>query len=66
LTEGLDRARESLNHAATQRDRYVIGTSVSRRVATAAANAVCLLSNGLIYHSFLAITPHLYTKFIIE
>ncbi|EAY82701.1 hypothetical protein OsI_37917 [Oryza sativa Indica Group] len=39
LTEGLDRARESLNHAATQRDRYVIGTSVSRRVATAAANA---------------------------
>uniref|UniRef100_A0A0E0FAR5 Exocyst complex component Sec10 n=1 Tax=Oryza meridionalis TaxID=40149 RepID=A0A0E0FAR5_9ORYZ len=39
LTEGLDRARESLNDAATQRDRYVIGTSVSRRVATAAANA---------------------------
>ncbi|KAF0888670.1 hypothetical protein E2562_016471 [Oryza meyeriana var. granulata] len=39
LTEGLDRARDSLNEAAAQRDRYVIGTSVSRRVAAAAANA---------------------------
>uniref|UniRef100_A0A804N456 Exocyst complex component 5 n=3 Tax=Zea mays TaxID=4577 RepID=A0A804N456_MAIZE len=39
LTEGLDRARESLNEAAALRDRYVIGTSVSRRVAAAAASA---------------------------
>jgi len=39
LTEGLDRARESLNEAATMRDRYVIGSSVSRRVAAAAASA---------------------------
>ncbi|KAL6641693.1 hypothetical protein ACP70R_019874 [Stipagrostis hirtigluma subsp. patula] len=39
LTEGLDRARESLNEAAALRDRFVIGTSVSRRVAAAAASA---------------------------
>lgn len=39
LTEGLDRARESLNEAAAMRDRFVIGTSVSRRVAAAAASA---------------------------
>ncbi|XP_066354222.1 exocyst complex component 5 [Miscanthus floridulus] len=39
LTEGLDRARESLNEAQALRDRYVIGTSVSRRVAAAAASA---------------------------
>jgi hypothetical protein len=39
LTEGLDRARESLNEAAAMRDRYVIGSSVSRRVAAAAASA---------------------------
>ncbi|EES16946.1 hypothetical protein BDA96_08G092200 [Sorghum bicolor] len=39
LTEGLDRARESLNEAAALRDKYVIGTSVSRRVAAAAASA---------------------------
>lgn len=44
LTEGLDRARESLNEAAALRDRYVIGTSVSRRVAAAAASAVSFLS----------------------
>ncbi|KAJ1695352.1 hypothetical protein LUZ63_012050 [Rhynchospora breviuscula] len=37
LTEGLERARESLNEAAAMRDRFVIGTSVSRRVAAAAA-----------------------------
>ncbi|XP_078179425.1 exocyst complex component sec10 isoform X1 [Carex rostrata] len=37
LTEGLERARESLNEAAALRDRFVIGTSVSRRVAAAAA-----------------------------
>ncbi|XP_008807526.1 exocyst complex component 5 [Phoenix dactylifera] len=39
LTEGLERARESLNEAAALRDRFVIGTSVSRRVAAAAASA---------------------------
>ncbi|CAN6330905.1 unnamed protein product [Urochloa humidicola] len=39
LTEGLDRARDSLNEAAVMRDRYVIGSSVSRRVAAAAATA---------------------------
>ena len=42
LTEGLERARESLNEAAAMRDRYVIGSSVSRRVAAAAASAVSL------------------------
>ncbi|KAM0837150.1 hypothetical protein ACQ4PT_061854 [Festuca glaucescens] len=39
LTEGLDRARESLNEAAVMRDKYGIGTSVSRRLAAAAASA---------------------------
>ncbi|ONK57962.1 uncharacterized protein A4U43_C09F6210 [Asparagus officinalis] len=39
LTEGLERARESLNEAAALRDRFMIGTSVSRRVAAAAASA---------------------------
>ncbi|URE30148.1 Exocyst complex component Sec10 [Musa troglodytarum] len=39
LTEGLERARESLNEAAALRDRFVIGASVSRRVAAAAASA---------------------------
>lgn len=39
LTEGLERARESLNEAASLRDRFMIGTSVSRRVAAAAASA---------------------------
>ncbi|XP_042394819.1 exocyst complex component 5-like [Zingiber officinale] len=39
LTEGLERARESLNEAASLRDRFVIGASVSRRVAAAAASA---------------------------
>ncbi|RRT60833.1 hypothetical protein B296_00029325 [Ensete ventricosum] len=42
LTEGLERARESLNEAAALRDRFVIGASVSRRVAAAAASAVWL------------------------
>ena len=41
LTEGLERARESLNDAAALRERFMIGTSVSRRVAAAAASAVC-------------------------
>ncbi|XP_020571289.1 exocyst complex component 5 [Phalaenopsis equestris] len=39
LTEGLERARESLNEAAALRDRFIIGASVSRRVAAAAASA---------------------------
>ncbi|KAJ6835651.1 exocyst complex component 5-like [Iris pallida] len=39
LTEGLERAREGLNEAAALRDRFMIGTSVSRRVAAAAASA---------------------------
>ncbi|KAF8725448.1 hypothetical protein HU200_019970 [Digitaria exilis] len=39
LTEGIDRARDSLNEAANMRERYSIGSSVSRRVAQAAANA---------------------------
>lgn len=40
ITEGLDRARDSLTEAAALRERFVIGTSVSRRVAAAAASAV--------------------------
>jgi len=54
LTEGLDRARESLNEAQALRDRYVIGTSVSRRVAAAAASAVSFLSFSSVYYSYLA------------
>jgi len=54
LTEGLDRARESLNEAAAMRDRYVIGSSVSRRVAAAAASAVSL-SFSSVCGSFLAV-----------
>lgn len=40
ITEGLERARESLTEAAALRERFVLGTSVSRRVAAAAASAV--------------------------
>jgi len=40
-TEGLERTREALNDAAALRERFVIGSSVSRRVAAAAASAVC-------------------------
>ncbi|XP_068667881.1 exocyst complex component SEC10b-like [Aristolochia californica] len=39
ITDGLERARESLNEAASLRERFVIGASVSRRVAAAAASA---------------------------
>ncbi|XP_027080893.1 exocyst complex component SEC10b-like [Coffea arabica] len=39
ITEGLERARDSLTEAAALRERFVIGTSVSRRVAAAAASA---------------------------
>ncbi|KAL2490840.1 Exocyst complex component SEC10 [Abeliophyllum distichum] len=44
ITEGLERARDSLTEAAALRERFVLGTSVSRRVAAAAASAV------IIYH----------------
>lgn len=43
ITEGLDRARDSLTEAAALRERFVLGTSVSRRVAAAAASAVSIL-----------------------
>ncbi|KAF9594498.1 hypothetical protein IFM89_031616 [Coptis chinensis] len=39
ITEGLERARDSLNEAAALRERFVLGTIVSRRVAAAAASA---------------------------
>nr|GLL20332.1 exocyst complex component SEC10 [Ipomoea trifida] len=39
VTEGLERARDSLTEAAALRERFVLGTSVSRRVAAAAASA---------------------------
>ncbi|XP_010261379.1 PREDICTED: exocyst complex component SEC10-like [Nelumbo nucifera] len=39
ITDGLERARESLNEAAALRERFVLGTIVSRRVAAAAASA---------------------------
>lgn len=44
ITEGLERARDSLTEAAVLRERFVLGTSVSRRVAAAAASAVITLS----------------------
>ncbi|KAK4804121.1 hypothetical protein SAY86_003938 [Trapa natans] len=39
ITEGLDRARDSLTEAAALREKFVLGTSMSRRVAAAAASA---------------------------
>ncbi|XP_022738905.1 exocyst complex component SEC10b-like isoform X2 [Durio zibethinus] len=39
ITDGLERARDSLTEAAGLRERFVLGTSVSRRVAAAAASA---------------------------
>uniref|UniRef100_A0A1D1YYH3 Exocyst complex component 5 n=1 Tax=Anthurium amnicola TaxID=1678845 RepID=A0A1D1YYH3_9ARAE len=39
LTEGLERVRESLSEAATLRERFVLGSNISRRVAAAAASA---------------------------
>ncbi|KZV56979.1 hypothetical protein F511_27937 [Dorcoceras hygrometricum] len=39
ITDGLERARDSLTEAASLRERFVLGTSVSRRVAAAAASA---------------------------
>lgn len=40
ITEGLERARDSLTEAAALREKFLLGTSVSRRVAAAAASAV--------------------------
>ncbi|KAH9626737.1 hypothetical protein KSS87_022051 [Heliosperma pusillum] len=39
LTEGLEKAREGLTEAAALRERFVLGTNLSRRVAAAAASA---------------------------
>ncbi|KAL6513107.1 Exocyst complex component 5 [Orobanche gracilis] len=39
ITEGLERARDGLTEAAALRERFVLGTSMSRRVAAAAASA---------------------------
>ncbi|KAL1828609.1 hypothetical protein DCAR_0207846 [Daucus carota subsp. sativus] len=38
-TEGLERARDGLTEAAALRERFVLGTNLSRRVAAAAASA---------------------------
>lgn len=43
ITEGLERARDSLTEAAALRERFVL-PSVSRRVAAAAASAVITLA----------------------
>lgn len=48
ITEGLERARHSLTEAAALRERFVLGTSVSRRVAAAAASAVTTFSHALL------------------
>ena len=42
-TEGLERARDGLTEAASLREKYMLGTSMSRRVAAAAASAVMTL-----------------------
>ncbi|KAK9279507.1 hypothetical protein L1049_013186 [Liquidambar formosana] len=39
ITDGLERARDSLAEAAVLREKFVLGTIVSRRVAAAAASA---------------------------
>ncbi|KAG4940047.1 hypothetical protein JHK87_043918 [Glycine soja] len=39
IADGLERARDSLTEAANLRERFVLGTSVTRRVAAAAASA---------------------------
>ncbi|KAM7476461.1 hypothetical protein LguiB_023704 [Lonicera macranthoides] len=39
ITEGLERARDSLTEAAALREKFVLGTNLSRRVAAAAASA---------------------------
>ena len=40
ITDGLERARDGLTEAAALREKFMIGTVVSRRVAAAAASAV--------------------------
>lgn len=50
ITEGLERARDSLTEAAALRERFVLGTSVSRRVAAAAASAVTTIH--MLLHAF--------------
>lgn len=42
ITEGLERAREGLTDAAASRERFVLGTSVGRRVA----GATSIVSTG--------------------
>lgn len=44
ITGGLERARDGLTVAAALREKHLLGTSVSRRVAAAAASAVIILS----------------------
>ncbi|XP_030963287.1 exocyst complex component SEC10b [Quercus robur] len=39
ITEGLERARDSLTEAANLREKFVLGSNLSRRVAAAAASA---------------------------
>lgn len=39
VTEGLERARDNLTEAASLRERFVLGSNLSRRVAAAAASA---------------------------
>ncbi|XP_061340848.1 exocyst complex component SEC10b [Gastrolobium bilobum] len=39
IADGLERARDSLTEAANLRERFVLGTNLSRRVAAAAASA---------------------------
>lgn len=46
LREGLERGQETLSDAAAKRERYMIGTSVSRRVAAAAASAAEAAANA--------------------
>ncbi|MFS8001003.1 putative exocyst complex component Sec10 [Helianthus anomalus] len=45
-TEGLERAREDLTEVAALRERFVLGTSVSRRVVAAAASAAEAAAGG--------------------
>lgn len=52
LTEGLERARESLTDAAASRERFVLGTSVGRRVA----GATSAVSTRYVYLAFLSVS----------
>lgn len=44
ITGGLERARDCVTEAAALREKHLLGTSVSRRVAAAAASAVIIPS----------------------